>query len=202
MYKISHKYLYLCIYPVLVLAVIAVYGQVYNFDFVVYDDWGYVSQNSYVKTGLTYENIIWAFTTGHMGNWHPLTWLSLMADAELFGVKAGYFHLTNLLLHIVNTLLLFAVFKRMTGAFWQSAFVAAAFALHPLHVESVAWIAERKDVLSTLFWMLTMYAYVRYVEDKTVGRYLLILPAFALGLMAKPMLVTLPFVLLLLDTGR
>ncbi len=187
------------IYFALVLFTLAVFGQVRNYDFVDIDDYKYVCENEYVKGGLTHNSIVWAFTSDHASNWHPLTWLSHMLDCQLFGLEPGWHHLTNLLLHIISTLLLFGVLKKMTGATWQSAFVAALFALHPLHVESVAWISERKDVLSTVFWMLTMAAYVRYVERRAVGWYLLMLLAFALGLMAKPMLVTLPFVLLLLD---
>ncbi len=183
----------------LVLATVVAYEQLYNNDFVDYDDDMYVTENPHVKTGITGESIRWAFTTGHAYNWHPLTWLSHMLDCQLFGSRPGWHHLTNLLLHIINTLLLFGVLKRMTGALWASGFVAAAFVLHPLHVESVAWIAERKDVLSTSFWLLTMAAYVWYVRRPGLGRYLLTVLCFALGLMAKPMLVTLPFVLLLLD---
>jgi tetratricopeptide (TPR) repeat protein len=168
-------------------------------DFVDYDDDMYVTENPHVKNGITGESISWAFTTGHAYNWHPLTWLSHMLDCQLFGIEPGWHHLTNLLLHIINTLLLFSVLKRMTGALWASGFVAVALALHPLHVESVAWISERKDVLSTLFWLLTMAAYLWYVRRPGLSRYLLTLLCFALGLMAKPMLVTLPFVLLLLD---
>ena len=197
--KTSDKYRTLCIYLALVLAILAAYWQVRNCQFVNYDDNLYVTDNRYVQIGLTGEGALWAFTTGHASNWHPLTWLSHMLDCHLFGTNPRWHHLTNLLLHIANTLLLFAVLKRMTAAFWRSAFVAAVFALHPLHVESVAWIAERKDVLSTLFWMLTMIAYVSYVRRPGISRYLLALLVFALGLMAKPMLVTLPFVLLLLD---
>lgn len=183
----------------LVLATVIAYGQLYNSDFVYYDDDMYVIENSHVNNGITGESISWAFTTGHAYNWHPLTWLSHMLDCQLFGTEPGWHHLTNLLLHLVNTLLLFGVLKRMTGALWQSGFVAAVFALHPLHVESVAWISERKDVLSTLFWLLTMAAYVRYFKRPSLSRYLLTLLAFSLGLLSKPMLVTLPFVLLLLD---
>jgi tetratricopeptide (TPR) repeat protein len=189
----------LLIYLILVLTIFIVFYQVRNFDFVNYDDPVYITRNRPVNTGLTFQGLIWAFTTGHAGNWHPLTWLSHMLDCQLFGNRPGWHHLTNLLLHIANSLLLFAVLKRMTRALWQSAFVAALFALHPLHVESVAWVSERKDVLSTLFWMLTIAAYLRYVEKPGVARYLLTLLMLALGLMAKPMLVTLPFVLLLLD---
>ncbi len=176
-----------------------VFWQVRNFDFTNYDDNLYVSENQHVLNGLTQDGIIWAFTTGHTGYWHPLTWLSLMLDCQLFGPDPGKIHLVNLFLHIANTLLLFAIFKKLTAAVWPNAFVAAAFALHPMHVESVAWIAERKDVLSTLFFMLTLLAYCRYTQKQNKGRYFLALLTFAFGLMAKPMLVTLPFVLLLLD---
>ena len=145
------------------------------------------------------EGIRWAFTTLYAEFWHPLTWLSHMLDVQLFGLEPRGHHLTNLLFHLANTLLLFLVFHRMTKALWQSAFVAALFALHPLHVESVAWVAERKDVLSAFFWILTIGAYVHYVERPGLQRYLAVLLFFVLGLMAKPMLVTLPFALLLLD---
>ena len=184
---------------VLVLATAVVYLQLNNYDFVNFDDDDYVTENRHVQTGLTSGNITWAFTTFHAGNWHPLTWISHMLDCQLFGLKPGLHHLVNLFFHMANTLLLFLILRRMTNALWQSAFVAALFALHPLHVESVAWVAERKDVLSTFFWMLTMGAYVFYVERRELKRYLLALFFFGLGLMAKPMLVTLPFVLLLLD---
>jgi len=189
--------LFVCL--LLAAAAIAVYWQVQSCDFIQFDDNKYVTDNQYVKSGLTAESIAWAFTTGWASNWHPLTWLSHMLDCELFGLNPCWHHITSLLFHITNTLLLFLVLKSMTGALWRCAFVAAAFALHPLHVESVAWISERKDVLSTLFWLLTMAAYLRYVKRPGIGRYLLTLIAFVLGLLAKPMLVTLPFVLLLLD---
>ena len=197
--KTSNRYWVFCIYLALVFSSLAVFYQVGNYDFVNLDDYGYVGDNARVKAGLTRESISWAFTTGYHSNWHPLTWLSHMLDCQLFGNNVGRYHLVNFLLHLLNSLLLFAVFRAMTGALWPSAFVAAAFALHPLHVESVAWISERKDVLSTLFWLLTMAAYLHYVKRPAIGRYLLALVVFALGLMAKPMLVTLPFVLLLLD---
>jgi protein O-mannosyl-transferase len=187
------------IYVALALTTIAVFYRVCTYDFVNYDDPGYVYKNPDIQNGITPEAIKWAFTNGYACFWHPLTWLSYMLDWQLFGSKAGGYHLTNLIFHIANTLLLFTVLKQMTRRLWPSAFVAALFALHPLHVESVAWIAERKDVLSTFFWMLTMWAYLRYVKHPSVTRYLLALLAFAFGLMAKPMLVTLPFVLLLLD---
>jgi Flp pilus assembly protein TadD len=184
---------------VLVLATFAVYWQVTGHDFVLLDDNLYVYENPHVQNGLTLDSIIWAFTTTHAGFKIPLTWLSLMLDFELYGLNAGGYHLTNLLLHIANVLLVFFILRFMTGALWRSAFVAALFALHPLHVESVAWVTERKDVLSTLFWLLTMWAYLGYVERPGMRRYLLIIVSFTLGLMAKPMLVTLPFILLLLD---
>jgi hypothetical protein len=183
----------------LIVATLLVFGQVRNHDFTNWDDPLYVTENPHVQAGLSPKNLVWAFTTTHASNWHPLVWLSLMLDSELYGLNPGGYHLTNLLLHIANTLLLFLVLRRMTGALWRSGFVAALFALHPLHVESVAWVAERKDVLSTFFWMLTIWAYVRYAERPSPHRYLVGLLGFTLGLMAKPMLVTLPFVLLLLD---
>jgi len=195
------------IYVALVVAVFMGFEQVRQNDFVDYDDHIYVTENQYVQKGLSLESVIWAFTATQEGNWHPLTWLSHMLDCQLFGLDPGWHHITSLLFHIANTLLLFWVLKKMTdsprgeatGALWASAFVAAAFALHPLHVESVAWIAERKDVLSGLFWMLTIACYIRYTEQPSIKRYILVFVVFALGLMAKPMLVTLPFVLLLLD---
>jgi len=182
----------------LIVATTCVFLPVRNCEF-VFDDDPYVTQNQYVQAGVTWESVRWAFTDTHIGFWHPLTWLSLMCDYELYGLNPGGYHWTNLLLHIENMLLLFLVLTRMTGALWRSAFVAALFALHPLHVESVAWVAARKDVLSTLFWMLSMLAYFHYVKDPRIVRYLLIILFFVLGLMTKPMLVTLPFVLLLLD---
>jgi len=193
------KYHVLFIYLVLALAVRVVFWPVHNYKFINYDDPAYVTQNPHVKAGINSDSIIWAFRTSAAGNWHPLTWLSHMLDCQLFGAKAGGHHVVNLMFHLVNTLLLFSIFKRMTGAIWQSAFVAALFAMHPLNVESVAWIAERKNVLSTMFWLLTMAAYLRYVRRPGIVRYLLMIFVFALGLMAKPMLITLPFVLLLLD---
>jgi tetratricopeptide (TPR) repeat protein len=165
----------------------------------VFDDVDYVSHNPHVQAGLTGPSIAWAFTTGHASNWHPLTWLSLQTDHTLFGLGPWGYHLTNVVLHVANTLLLLLVLWKMTGALWPSVFVAGLFALHPLHVESVAWISERKDVLSTLFGLLALLAYAGYVQRPAVGRYLLVVLAFVLSLLAKPMLVTLPFLLLLLD---
>lgn len=183
----------------LTAAIFIVYWQVSTFDFVSFDDPIYVTDNLPVKHGLTLKGIKWAFTTVYASNWHPLTWISHMADVELFGIKPGMHHITNVVLHILNSILLFILMEKMTGAFWRSALVAALFALHPIHVESVAWISERKDVLSTFFWMITMLGYHWYVQRPSISRYLLVGCSYALGLMAKPMLVTLPFVLLLLD---
>jgi tetratricopeptide (TPR) repeat protein len=183
----------------LVLAILAVYWQVGSHEFVNFDDDKYVTENYHLHKGLTRDSVIWAFTATEEANWHPLTWLFHLVDFQLYGFNPLGHHLTNVFFHAVNTLLLFLVLKWMTGALWRSGFVAALFALHPLHAESVAWVAERKDVLSTLFWMFTLWAYLGYVKRPGGKRYLLIVLPFALGLMAKPMLVTLPFVLLLLD---
>jgi Flp pilus assembly protein TadD len=187
------------VYVALIILTIAVYAQVASFGFVDLDDTGYVVTNPHVTTGLTADNVRWALTSTYAANWHPLTWMSHQLDVSLFGLNAGRHHLTNLLWHIVATLLLFGCLRTMTGALWRSAFVAAAFAVHPAHVESVAWIAERKDVLSAALWFATTWAYVAWTRRPGPGRYLLVLGCFALGLMAKPMLVTLPFTLLLLD---
>ena len=183
----------------LLTVTLVVYWQVRSFTFVNYDDGQYVIENQYVKDGLNYKSIRWAFSSYHAANWHPLTWLSHILDIELYGMNLGAHHQTNLIFHIANALLLFFVFRRMTSNLWQSGFVATLFALHPLHVESVAWVSERKDVLSTFFWMLTIYSYARYAACPGINRYLPVVGFFILGLMAKPMLVTLPFVLLLLD---
>src|SRR6478672_2628720 len=176
-----------------------VFGQTLAHDFVNFDDHVYVYENSLVVRGLTTEGIIGAFTHAHALNWHPLTTLSHMLDCQLYGLKASGHHLTNVILHTISVLLLFLILKQITGALWQSVFVAALFAIHPLHVESVAWIAERKDVLSAVFFMLTLAAYARYARAPSTPRYLLVALLFACGLMSKPMLVTLPFVLLLVD---
>lgn len=183
----------------------ASFWPVCHSDFVRLDDGLYVTSNPHVRSGLTWANVGWAFRTGYQANWHPVTWISHMLDVQLFGLRPGPHHFVNLLFHAANAVLLFLLLLRLTGTKWRAFFVAALFALHPLRVESVAWVSERKDVLSTFFFMLTLLAYWRYVtESKTKGRkskvfYLLTLGCFALGLMAKPMLVTLPFVLLLLD---
>src|SRR5262249_11126750 len=183
----------------LVAVTLAVFGQTLTHDFVNFDDHVYVYENPLVIRGLSIEGILGAFTHTHARNWHPLTTISHMLDCQLYGLKAGGHHLTNVILHTISVLLLFLVLKQMTAALWQSAFVAALFAIHPLHVESVAWIAERKDVLSAVFFMLTLAAYVQYTRAPSALRYLFLMLLFALGLMSKPMLVTLPFVLLLLD---
>ena len=174
-------------------------------DFLTYDDPVYVTKNVHVTGGLTWANVRWAFSSTEASNWHPLTWLSHMADCQLFGLHPWGHHLTNVLLHAINAVLLFVVLRRMTGAVWRSLFVAVLFGLHPLHVESVAWVSERKDVLSTAFWMLVLWAYARRVElagargpRASIFQGLALLFC-ALGLMCKPMLVTLPCVLLLLD---
>ncbi|MDB6025373.1 MAG: repeat-containing protein YrrB [Verrucomicrobiales bacterium] len=198
--------LFVCLF--LVVATLAVYLQVTGFDFVNYDDPEYVSENPRIQQGFSGETIRWAFTTLNSGNWHPLTWLSHVLDWEIFGANAGGHHFSSVLIHIASTLLLFFSLRLMTGAVWRSGFVAALFALHPLHVESVAWISERKDVLSAFFWMLTMLFYARYVRERRsserVGRaavwnYAFGVTSFCVGLLAKQMLVTLPFALLLLD---
>ena len=186
---------------VLIIAVVtlAVFWRVSGHDFVAYDDVTYVTGNDHVRSGLTVKGLVWALTSTEAGNWHPLTWLSHMADVQFLGLAPGRHHLVNVVLHLANAALLFLVLRAFTGALLPSAIVAAFFALHPLHVESVSWVAERKDVLSTLFWLLTMGAYLGYVRGRTAGRYLVVVLLFALGLMAKPMLVTLPFLLVLLD---
>lgn len=196
-FRIRRKEIIICLF--LVSATLFIYLQIINYDFVYFDDELYVIDNPNVKAGLTRESIIWAFSADYAGNWHPLTWLSHMLDIELYGLNPMGHHLTNLQIHLVNTVLLFILLNWMTKAVWPSSFVAALFALHPLHVESVAWVAERKDVLCAFFWILSMLAYVRYTINQSKMNYLLIVVLFAFGLMSKPMIVTLPFTLLLLD---
>jgi len=186
-------------YLLLIILSFLVYGQVSHFDFVNIDDELYVTQNDRVQDGVSASGIIWSFTSSQAANWHPLTWLSLMIDHDIYALNAGGYHFTNLLFHILNTLLLFFLLNKMTGAVYRSFFVSALFALHPMHVESVAWISARKDVLSTLFWLLTIWAYFLYAKQPGIKRYLAVFIFFALGLMSKPMVVTLPFILLLLD---
>jgi len=183
----------------ILFAILAVYYQVYQFDFVYYDDHIYVTDNIHLHSGFSKKSVFWALTSDEAGFWHPLTWFSLILDYELYGLNPGGYHGTNLLLHMANTVLLFVVLWTMTVSRWRSCFVTALFALHPLHVEPVAWIADRKDLLSTFFWMLTLWAYVSYVRRPGMSRYALVFIFFTLGLMSKPMLVTLPFVLLLID---
>ncbi len=183
----------------LALLTLASLGRVCGNGFIDFDDGQYVTENPHVRAGLTLPELRWALTAFHAHNWHPLTWLSLQADATLFGLKPWGYHLTNLLLHTAGVLALYAALRRMTGRRWRSAAVAALFAVHPLHVESVAWVAERKDVLSGVFWMLTLWAYAHYAAKPEAGRYGLVVLLTGLGLTAKPMVVTLPFVLLLLD---
>ncbi len=193
----ARRDLFFCL--ALLLAILAVYSQVAHFDFVNYDDPDYTTGNRHIRAGLTGAGVVWAFTSSYAANWFPLTWLSHMLDYQLYGSNAGGHHVTNLALHVLNTLLLFALLKRMSSNSPASAFVAFVFALHPLHVESVAWIADRKDLLCTLFSLLTIYAYVRFIDKPGTLRYLLMIVAFACALMSKSMAVTLPLVLLLLD---
>lgn len=195
--SIRFAHFYVCLG--LIAIVWLVFGQTLGHDFVNFDDHVYVYQNPRISQGFTLDGVIGVFAHPHARNWHPLTSISHMLDCQLFGLSAGGHHFTNVLIHTIAVLLLFLVFHQMTGAFWQSAFVASLFAIHPLHVESVAWISERKDVLSADFFMLTLWAYLRYARGPSVGRYVVVVFFLGLGLMSKPMLVTLPFVLLLLD---
>jgi len=183
----------------LITLISAIYWQVINHDFINLDDAAYVTDNDLVKKGITAKGILEAFTTTQACNWHPLTWISHMFDSELFGMNPGMHHLINLIFHTINVLFLFLILQQMTGTMWKSAAVATLFAIHPLHVESVAWVAERKDLLSTFFWMLTMAGYLWYVRQKSYKAYFIMFFCYILGLLSKPMLVTLPFALLLLD---
>jgi tetratricopeptide (TPR) repeat protein len=207
MARTDHSRAALGIALLLAVVTLAAYWPALNSEFIRLDDGAYVVRNPQVREGLTWGNAAWAFRTGIQGNWHPLTWLSHMLDVELFGLWAGGHHLVNLLFHVLNSLLLFLWLRRATGALWRSAVVGALFALHPLHVESVAWVSERKDVLSTFFFLLMLWAYLRYAGARATSPptphpalwYSLTLLLFVLGLLSKPMLVTAPFVLLLLD---
>src|SRR5688572_16385500 len=193
----------------LVAVCLLIYGQVLWFAFINFDDNLYVFENPFVTSGINAASLNWAFTTFHSANWHPLTWMSHMLDASLFGPNAGGHHFVNVIFHAANSILAFVVFKQFTGDVWKSAVLAFLFAVHPAHVESVAWVSERKDVLSTLFWLLTMLFYFRYATSGAAERgflkrflspyFLLTFVLLGVGLLAKPMLVTLPFVLLLLD---
>ena len=197
--KRSLRWKTICICIGLAVLTWAVFIQTVRYDFVNYDDPTYVYQNTRITSGINLANVAWAFTHVHSENWHPLTTITHMLDCQLHGLNAGWHHFTNVLLHCLAVVLLFVALQQMTGALWRSAFVSAVFAVHPLHVESVAWIAERKDVLSAVFFMITLLAYLRYTRAPSIGRYLTVALVIALGLMSKPMLVTLPFVLLLLD---
>jgi len=191
------RQVFICL--ILIVVTLAAFWQVRNHEFVHLDDHEHITENRHLYQGMTLEGVVWAFSFTDVAYWHPMTWLSLMLDYELYGLDPGGYHLTNLLLHTLSVLFLFLALNRMTGSIWQSGFVASLFALHPLNVESVAWAVERKNVLSSLFLMLTLWTYARYVERSKLGRYLLVLLVFTLGLMSKPTLVTLPFILLLLD---
>jgi protein O-mannosyl-transferase len=184
---------------ILAIVTLLLYWPARGFDFILVDDHVYVFQNPHVISGLSWDGIKWAFSTFDAGNWHPVTWLSHMLDCSIYGLFPGGHHISGILFHTANTVLLFLLLKRLTAKLWPSAFVAALFAWHPLHVESVAWVCERKDVLSTFFLLLTIWAYSRYARQPSRGNYFLALALFALGLMSKPMLVTLPCLLLLLD---
>ncbi len=188
------------VYAVIIALCLFIYAQVIGFDFINIDDDQYVYENPFVTTGLNIQNIVWAFTAFHSSNWHPLTWISHQLDVSFFGLNSGAHHFVNVIFHIANSTLLFVLLKQLTKSFWKSAVVAVIFAIHPAHVESVAWIAERKDVLSTLFWLLSTVYYVRFARDMTSKNvYWISVSFFALGLMAKPMLITLPFTLILID---
>jgi Flp pilus assembly protein TadD len=187
----------LCI--ALCVITLAVYMQVGNHQFLGFDDNDYVTSNPHVTSGISYKNIVWAFTSIEAANWHPITWLSHMADVQIYGVNPRGHHITNVIIHSVSSVLLLLLLLRITGSLWQSSWVAALFALHPLHVESVAWVAERKDVISAFFWFLTLLMYSEYVAKRKPGLYILALFSFMLGLMSKPMLVTLPIIMLLMD---
>src|ERR1700730_13450277 len=202
---VASRWLILGVCVFLIAITWLVFGQTLSHEFVNFDDHAYVYENPVITGGLTLPGIIWAFTHSHARNWHPLTTISHMLDCQFFGLNAGGHHFTNVFLHTIAVVLLFLVLRQMTGgpsrtgSVWSSAFVVGLFAVHPLHAESVAWISERKDVLSGVFFMLTLGAYVRYARRPSAARYIMMTILFALGLMCKPMLVTLPFVLLLLD---
>src|SRR5260370_22577603 len=182
----------------LIAVTLLLYAPLKENKFINYDDPGYVTSNVRVQEGLSVKNLVWAFKTTSLANWHPLTWIVYQLDCQLFGLNPAGHHLTNLLLHVINLVVLFLLLHRGTGALWRSSLMAALFALHPLNVESVAWAADLKNLLSTLFWLLTLWAYGWYTRNPNWERYLGVVAFFALGLIAKPMLVTLPFVLLLL----
>jgi tetratricopeptide (TPR) repeat protein len=197
--KLSSGKQKIVVYILLMAVTLAVFWQVHQYNFINIDDDIYITDNIHIQSGITQKGIHWAFSTTYAEFWHPLTWLSLMLDYQVYGLNAGGYHLTNLVLHIISALLLFWLFNRMTGSIWRSAFVAAFFAIHPLRVESVAWVAERKDVLSVFFLILMLCFYVYYTEKPVIKRYLLVLFCFICSLMSKPMVVTGPVIMVLLD---
>ena len=197
--KLNNQHFLILIALMLTILILSAYWPVQKYDFINYDDPVYVTANYKIQSGISVKSILSTFTDINTSNWHPLTMISHMLDWQLFGDKAGGHHWTNVIIHILNTILLFLLFNKLTGAIWRSAFVAALFAIHPLNVESVAWISERKNVLSTFFLISTIFFYVWYLKSPGWKRYLPVFVCFAFGLMSKPMLVTLPFVLLLLD---
>ena len=185
---------------ILCLGCVAIYYQVFSFDFINFDDNVYVYTNDRVLGGLSLESLSWALSSYRAANWHPVTWISHLTDVSLFGLNPGYHHLTNVVFHTLNSILLFGLLRLLTGSIWRSGIAAAIFAFHPAHVESVAWVAERKDVVSTMFALLCIGAYVYYVRsERRTSWYIAVVVLFALGLMSKPMVVTLPFLLMLLD---
>jgi Flp pilus assembly protein TadD len=184
---------------VLIAVTLTLYWKTVSFEFINLDDNAYILMNDHVQNGFTWDSIKWAFTTYHAANWHPLTWLSHMLDFKLFGFASAGHHIMNVFIHLTNSLLLFFFFNIATGSTWRSFVVALIFAVHPLHVESVAWVSERKDVLSAFFWLLTMIFYIRFTREKNLWNYSAVFFSFLLGLLSKPMVVTLPFVLLLMD---
>src|SRR5438477_6813717 len=189
----------IAVYLFLATITLAVFGQTIRYDFVNFDDDLYVYNSPAIKAGLTLKGITFAVISQHAGNWHPLTTISHMVDCQLYGLNAGWHHATNVVLHIIAVLLLFQVLRQMTDAPWKSAVVAALFAVHPLPVDSVAWVSERKDVLSAVFFFLMLDAYVRYARAASITRYFVVTALFVAGIMSKPMLVTAPIVLLVLD---
>ncbi|KJU84820.1 Tetratricopeptide TPR_2 repeat protein [Candidatus Magnetobacterium bavaricum] len=191
--------LHLCIIAILVISTLSVYHSVRDNGFVSYDDYKYVTENRDVAGGISAKSVRWAFTTTYFSNWHPLTWLSHLLDVQLYGMHPRGHHVTSVIIHVINVLLLYLFLYRATTMVWQSALVAALFALHPLAVESVAWVSERKNLLVTSFWLAAMLSYLAYVRRPNLWRYVAVMAAFALGIMSKPMIVTFPFTLLLLD---
>lgn len=196
-----NRWMVLCLSLLIAFLIFIVYAQVYEFAFLSYDDPIYTTDNPVVREGLTWSGVIWAFTEGtyHSNYWAPLTWLTFLVDSELYGMNPGGYHITNVLLHALNSILLFVAFNRLTGNMWPSFFLAAFFAIHPLHIESVARISERKDMVYTFFWMLTLIAYKRYVRKPSIVAYSMVFLMFVFCLMGKPMGLALPFVLIWLD---